>query len=1448
MTRSRGSRGGNGCSRQRAQPRQDGELAVEPRLTWNAFQSLHKGLGGWDELKSRWARYKAGTYTVPAELLSCDDPGPPAAPRDQGRRRPTRSGPAKPGPTDKDRPSSLPAGNTAASVGVSSAPPSAHPASPALDLPTCKAEPSSPAATGPLRVAVPPSSPRAGAGADAAVSPADAAMEPQPPQPLQPAGEEQPVERPAPAPVPAPVAASGGSAAADGAAAAGCCGQAPEAVEAGARGTLHAGEGGVAGTDGGAASAAVPAAAAGARAGADEPPALQPAPPAAQPAPLGHALQAAPGTDAAPRQLRRQLRSSAPASAAATATSVRSHAAPTEPQSGRSGTGADLEPQGAHRGCPAKAPDAPGAAPAPQAPPGRGLQRWLRQAVRGLRPRAGAAPPRVAPEQGLALSPPRAQDDPPAPPAQLHTHPSPPAQLPTTPAPPPPAASGDWVVAVASPPPASPAAPPEASTPHEPAPIAAPLAAPPAPAVTAPSGPCEGSACAVPGGGVAAARGGVAAAAQRWLAVAASAFRRRPSAAAEGVGIGNGGEEAGGCGAQQSQTEAAVAAVASEAGAESKGEEVAGEEWGSPAASCDGGWGGPSELSASPEAPAGIPRRRLALGSSAEAGVLRAPGTPPGGSSTGAAGPHAGPGALVPAPAGTPHPGARAAGRCKAGSQDQASGSGRDPVGAGSTAEADGPPCTCGGAGEGVGAIKTEPLAPAPLGPRGRCFEEAISSPNPGPHPALPGSGVVAGAGWECGGAGQAPTGGTKAEPPAPEPLGPMGVRADEASASLSPGPSPNDRGGGAADGASPAPLLPGAGVGANGGREPPVQAAGRRHRRLFTPSQASAGAVGLGAHYSQPQPQLQPCIQSPQPVRYIAASPNTRRCASNPADSASPAPEAAAGPSPSSPAQATPPGASPHRSGIAGNQLCLGREHERSREETDWEEAPARQAPARSPDRGPSEPQAQPQPQPLQAQAQAHQGQAQAHQQGPGPVTTWNGFQRAMAGRGLSGAQLGALWRRHKAGEDVVGRPGAGAGAGVGGQQAHQVQQPQAQAKPQGPTAAPAAAPLPRGSQGGGSAGRGKSTGEARGRGKRRQGAAGRQARIGDFYSPAAGEQGQQDDEEDGEGQPPSSCTGVPATSPASSTYSQPAPPAPAPDGGEGEASSAGGSRLPEASQRMPAAPPSRPRPAPLPLPPPPPLPGLAAVEAAVGALAPAVSVFGDGRLSRERDVEDDDPRFFAGFSPWARVLPGDEGALKRVRPPARPGVYEWGVRLPGGTRVTAFYLGQAGGGTSRANLRSRFCAYAASTCALLGPSAGAMAAFAAAAARGQAPARLKEGAKSALWWALQLRGCSFHYRYRVCDKSLPGGDPASVEGALLGAINYAGCQLHNGPYRRLALEFNYTLEDLPVSRPQLLAPADAPAGRTRAQTRAAAARRAEQGGLGARVAVGVAGAGSEG
>lgn len=54
--------------------------------------------------------------------------------------------------------------------------------------------------------------------------------------------------------------------------------------------------------------------------------------------------------------------------------------------------------------------------------------------------------------------------------------------------------------------------------------------------------------------------------------------------------------------------------------------------------------------------------------------------------------------------------------------------------------------------------------------------------------------------------------------------------------------------------------------------------------------------------------------------------------------------------------------------------------------------------------------------------------------------------------------------------------------------------------------------------------------------------------------------------------------------------------------------------------------------------------------------------------------------------FKPWRQVVPTQ---LHLVRPPkGRVGVYEWGCKAPGGSRIVVFYLGKAGASESSANL----------------------------------------------------------------------------------------------------------------------------------------------------------------
>ncbi|GLI61192.1 hypothetical protein VaNZ11_003426 [Volvox africanus] len=245
------------------------------------------------------------------------------------------------------------------------------------------------------------------------------------------------------------------------------------------------------------------------------------------------------------------------------------------------------------------------------------------------------------------------------------------------------------------------------------------------------------------------------------------------------------------------------------------------------------------------------------------------------------------------------------------------------------------------------------------------------------------------------------------------------------------------------------------------------------------------------------------------------------------------------------------------------------------------------------------------------------------------------------------------------------------------------------------------------------------------------------------------------------------------------------------------------------------------------------------------------------DRRRLRERDLTDDDP-LFAGFSPWARVRPL-KAVLDAVRPPARPGIYEWGARAPGDTRVLAFYLGKAGGGRSRETLRSRFNKYASTTRVLLGPQESLAVAdkavrpptrrelqsvatkAARTAASGTSSSDAAGGAamdgrficephKAGLWRRLQSRGFELFYRYRVCVGEV---DAVVAERALHDEVNYAGCLVHNGSYRELLVwppatvdgtgatwttsgragrtrcsdnqRFSCCLDDYPVLRPEL-------------------------------------------
>ncbi|GIL81635.1 hypothetical protein Vretimale_1286 [Volvox reticuliferus] len=199
------------------------------------------------------------------------------------------------------------------------------------------------------------------------------------------------------------------------------------------------------------------------------------------------------------------------------------------------------------------------------------------------------------------------------------------------------------------------------------------------------------------------------------------------------------------------------------------------------------------------------------------------------------------------------------------------------------------------------------------------------------------------------------------------------------------------------------------------------------------------------------------------------------------------------------------------------------------------------------------------------------------------------------------------------------------------------------------------------------------------------------------------------------------------------------------------------------------------------------------------------------DRRRLRERDLQDDDP-LFAGFSSWALVQPV-KAVLDGARPPARPGIYEWGARAPGDTRVLAFYLGKAGGGRSRETLRSRFNKYASTSRVLMGPheslavadkavrpptrrelqaaakkEAGAVASGTSsrdAAGGASMEGRVRcEPRKAGLWRRLQARGFELFYRYRVCDGEI---DAVVAERALHNEVNYAGCLVHNGSYREL-------------------------------------------------------------
>ncbi|GIL58552.1 hypothetical protein Vafri_13493 [Volvox africanus] len=229
-----------------------------------------------------------------------------------------------------------------------------------------------------------------------------------------------------------------------------------------------------------------------------------------------------------------------------------------------------------------------------------------------------------------------------------------------------------------------------------------------------------------------------------------------------------------------------------------------------------------------------------------------------------------------------------------------------------------------------------------------------------------------------------------------------------------------------------------------------------------------------------------------------------------------------------------------------------------------------------------------------------------------------------------------------------------------------------------------------------------------------------------------------------------------------------------------------------------------------------------------------------------------------FAGFSSWALVRPL-KAVLDAARPPTRPGIYEWGARAPGDTRVLAFYLGKAGGGRSRETLRSRFNKYASTTRVLLGPQESlamadkavrpstrrelqaAVTKAARAAVSGTSSSDAAGGAamddrvicephKAGLWRRLQSRGFELFYRYRVCVGEV---DAVVAERALHDEVNYAGCLVHNGGYRELLVgppatvdgtdatwttsgragrtrrsgneRFSCCLDDYPVLRPEL-------------------------------------------